>query len=285
MNGILVYRQNPITKREQQRLDLYADAFTKLQARVIAIPRTHLVRTMETTQKGFFKFALFLDEDTQIAKYLQENYQLNVFNNETAINHALDKALLFIALRNHQVTTPQTIVLPHTINVNVMDRYPEVKDMLKDLPYPYLIKERYVQDEAKPFFVHNEIECKTVLQQIGMKPLVAQAYVSPLDRKHYKLIVIGKKVYSAVEVYQEGNATFLRAFSPPKHLKKIALQSRQAIGAEFCEVSMFTKPDKKIYVYAIKTNPDVVELQVVTGVFMAWYIARHVLDQTKKQSR
>jgi glutathione synthase/RimK-type ligase-like ATP-grasp enzyme len=284
MNGILVYRQNPITKREQQRLDLYADAFTKLNARVIAIPRMQLVRTMETTQKGFFKFALFLDEDTQIAKYLQENYQLQVYNSETAIHHALDKALLFIALRNQLVSTPQTIVLPHTMNVSVMERYNEVKDMLKDLPFPFLIKERNVQEDSKPYFVHDENECKNVLQQIGMRPLVAQAYISPLERKHYKILIIGKKVYGAVELYQEANASLMRAFQPPQNLKKIALQSRQAIGAEFCEVSMFTKPNKKIYVYAIKTNPDVVELQIVTGVFVAWYIARHVLDQTRKKS-
>jgi glutathione synthase/RimK-type ligase-like ATP-grasp enzyme len=251
---------------------------------VIAIPRMQLVRTMETTQKGFFKFALFLDEDTQIAKYLQENYQLQVYNSETAIHHALDKALLFIALRNQLVSTPQTIVLPHTMNVSVMERYNEVKDMLKDLPFPFLIKERNVQEDSKPYFVHDENECKNVLQQIGMRPLVAQAYISPLERKHYKILIIGKKVYGAVELYQEANASLMRAFQPPQNLKKIALQSRQAIGAEFCEVSMFTKPNKKIYVYAIKTNPDVVELQIVTGVFVAWYIARHVLDQTRKKS-
>lgn len=282
MNGLLVYagpRDNP---SKSHQIQLFTDAFLKFKIRIIAVSITEIHRVLETTTPGFFKFAFLLDEDTQIAKFLEEEYHLKVFNDEVAINASLDRALFAITLRNADISGPVTIALPHTPNQNVMANFAEVKAMMEEIQYPILIKHRRPSPQEKIYFVQHESQLPQVLSEIGMQPLIAQAYFPPTDRKQLKVLVVGKKVLTTIEVVTIHEKEFLKVTIPSREVKKLAILATKAIGATYALVSLF-QLQKKSYVYAIKTNPNIVELQVVSGVYLAWYIAKQVYRLAKKK--
>lgn len=276
MNGLLVYDTNRDVASRAHHIQIFTEAFASWQLKVIAVSTQEIHRVLETSRKGFFKFAFLLDEDTQIAKFLEEEYQLKVFNDETAINASLDRALLAITLRNANIPSPTTIALPHTINENIMRHFDEVKSMMEEIHYPVLIKHRRPLPNEKIYFVTNDEELSQVLTTIGMQPLIAQAYFPPQDRRQLKVLVVGNKALASVEVINVENKEFLKQVQPSKNIEKIAKNALKAIGAMYGLVSIFEMQKKNSYVYSVKTNPNIVELQVVTGQYLAWYLAKQV---------
>ncbi len=282
MNGLLIYRQ--ITDQDKQRLQLETiiRAFQQWRLTLIAVTTKDTNRLLETSQRGFFKFAILLDEDTQIARYLQIEHRIKVFNDESSMNLSIDRALLSISLRNAMIPSPATIALPYVVNVNIMQGIQEVKAMMQDILYPVLIKNRYPQVQEKIYFVRDEKELIKTLSPIGMQPLIVQAYVPPENRQMFKVLVIGKKVQAGIEVVTVNQQDYLKQAKLPPSVAKVALKTAKTIGATYALISVFYLNNKNPYVYSVKTNPNIVELQLVTGIYLSWYLARHIHHQVKK---
>ena len=281
MNGLLVYRHLQGKSEQSKQLALIIEAFAKFKLKLIAVPSSDLNRLIETTNKGFFKFTLLLDSDPQIAKFLETEQQMKVFNDSSSINLSVDRAMLSITLRNASIPSPATIALPFSVNVNVMQAIQEVKEMMKDIQYPVLIKNRYPQLHEKIYFVRDEKELVKVLEPIGMQPLIVQAYVPTLDRQLFKILVIGRRVIAGVEVVSNNGVEYLKQIDTPTDIKKIAIKTAKATGTSLALISIFYLNKKNPYVYSVKTNPNIVELQVVTGIFISGYLAKYIQTKTK----
>ncbi|MGA0097551.1 MAG: ATP-grasp domain-containing protein [Bacilli bacterium] len=280
MNGLLVYLggQDP---RLAYQLQTLTEAFAKLRIKMIAVPSQDITRLLETTKKGFFKLALLLTNDVQVAKYLETEQQIKVFNDASTINLCLDRALLSITLRNAGIASPETIALPYVVNVNVMQTISDVKAMMQQLRYPVLIKNRYPQFNEKIYFARDEKELIKILPPIGMQPLIIQAYVPQENRQLFKVLIVGKKALAGVEVVQENGKEFLKQNPLPSSVKKIAIQAAKTIGATYSLVSVFYLENTKPYVYSVKSNPNIVELQIATGIYLSWYLAKHIASKLK----
>jgi len=281
MNGLLIYRLQPLDKQQGFRLQTIIDAFKENELMMIAVTTKDMTRLLETSNKGFFQFALLLDEDPQIARYLEGEHQLKVFNDENAINVCFDRALLSITLRNAMVPSPATIALPYVLNVNLMQVIQDVKFMMNDIAYPVLVKNRYPQPNEKIYYVRDENELVRVLAPIGMQPLIVQAFVPPTDRQSFKVLVIGEKTYAGVEVVTVDQTEYLKETTLPKSVSKIAIKAAKTIGADYALVSVFYLNKKNPYVYSVKSNPNIVELQVVTGLYLSAYLAQYIRKQLK----
>jgi glutathione synthase/RimK-type ligase-like ATP-grasp enzyme len=281
MNGLLIYRHMQGRPEQSKELGFLIEAFAKFKLKLIAVPSTDLNRLIETTNKGFFKFAVLLDNDPQIAKFLEADHQMKVFNDSSAINLSMDRALLSITLRNAFIPSPATIALPYSVNVNLIQVIQEVKEMMKDIQYPVLVKNRYPQMNEKIYYVRDEKELVKVLEPIGMQPLIVQAYVPPQDRQLFKILVIGKRVIAGVEVVSNNGVEYLKQMDTPQDIKKIAIKTAKATGTAFALISIFYLNKKNPYVYSVKTNPNIVELQVVTGMYLSGYLAKYIFAKTK----
>jgi len=205
-----------------------------------------------------------------------------VFNDESSMNLSIDRALLSISLRNALIPSPATIALPYVVNVNIMQGIQEVKAMMQDILYPVLIKNRYPQVQEKIYFVRDENELIKTLSPIGMQPLIIQAYVPPENRQIFKVLTIGKKVHAGIEVVTVNEQDYLKQAKLPPSVRKLALKTAKTIGATYALMSVFYLNKKNPYVYSVKTNPNIVELQLVTGNYLTWYLARHIRRQVKK---
>jgi glutathione synthase/RimK-type ligase-like ATP-grasp enzyme len=282
MNGLLVYRQIADHAKQKTQLETIIRAFQQWRLTLFAVTIQDINRLLETSSRGFFKFAILLDDETQIARYLQMEHRIKVYNDESSMNFSIDRALLSISLRNALISSPATIALPFVVNVNIMQAIHEVKAMMQDILYPVLIKNRYPQPQEKIYFARDEKELIKTLQPIGMKPLIVQAYVPPENRQMFKVLTIGSKVYAGIEVVTVNQQDYLKQVKLPPSVSKIALKTAKTLGATYALISVFYLNNKDPYVYSVKTNPDIVELQVVTGIYLSWYLARHIYQQVKK---
>jgi glutathione synthase/RimK-type ligase-like ATP-grasp enzyme len=282
VNGLLIYRQLADEAKQRNQLEIIIAAFKQWQLNLIAVSTQDTNRLLETSNQGYFKFAVLLDEDTQIARYLQIEHRIKVFNDESSISLSADRALLSITLRNAMIPSPATIALPYVVNVNIMQGIQEVKAMMQDILYPVLIKNRYPQVQEKIYFVRDEKELLKSLSPIGMQPLIIQAYVPPENRQMFKVLTIGKKVQAGIEVVSVNQQDYLKQTKLPASVSKLALKTAKTIGATYALISVFYLNKKNPYVYSVKTNPNIVELQVVTGLYLSWYLARHIRHQLKQ---
>lgn len=263
MNGLILYQSIQSTY-DQTRLQTLIDTFTLRSIKVVTVSFDQVIRLLETTTSRFFKFAYFFEEDRQLAQTLESRYGIRVFNQENPINLAHDRALLAIALRNENLPTPQTILLPYVMNQSILLQYQEVRAMLQHLPFPYLIKERFVEPNQAVYFIRSEQDLYATCQQIGMKPLLAQEYIGPDARKIMKVFVLGSRVRAAVEVIEKPGQSLLKPVKLHRKVEKMALTTARAIGADQVLIHFLVINQTIPYIYGIKTNPDLYELESLT---------------------
>ena len=282
MNGILIFNNQTANQQTSIQLQHLIEAFKKFQLKVIPVSSAQTQRVLETSTKGFFKFAFLFDEDTQIAKFLEQEHQLKVFNDETTINISRDRALLGIALRNAGIPSLTTIALPYTVNQNIMSTYPEVKAMIQDMSYPFLIKNRVPELAEKFYLIRHEADMKQVLTTIGMQPLIAQTFIPLETYQHFKVLVVGKNAVVAIEVKRHQHQEHIQVKPASAEVKRLAILTAKTIGAHHVWVSVFVMNQNQHVVFSVKTNPNFVELQALTGFKIYQEIAKHLNHQVKK---
>jgi glutathione synthase/RimK-type ligase-like ATP-grasp enzyme len=89
-------------------------------------------------------------------------------------------------------------------------------------------------------------------------------------------------VHAGIEVVTVNEQDYLKQAKLPPSVRKLALKTAKTIGATYALMSVFYLNKKNPYVYSVKTNPNIVELQLVTGNYLTWYLARHIRRQVKK---
>jgi glutathione synthase/RimK-type ligase-like ATP-grasp enzyme len=282
MNGILIFNNQTANQQTSIQIQNLIEAFKKWQLKVIPVSTAQIQWVLETSTKGFFKFAFLFDEDTQIAKFLEQEHQLKVFNDETTINISRDRALLGITLRNAGIPNLTTIALPYTVNQNIMTAYPEVKAMVQDMPYPFLIKNRVPEPAEKFYLIRHEADLKQVLTTIGMQPLIAQTFIPQETCQHFKVLVVGKTAVVATEVTRQQLQEHIQVKPVSSEVKRLAILTAKTIGAHHVWVSVFVINHQQHVVFSVKTNPNFIELQALTGFKIYQEIAKHLYQQVKK---
>jgi ribosomal protein S6--L-glutamate ligase/gamma-F420-2:alpha-L-glutamate ligase len=280
IEGLLVYNVALDNARYQEEIASFLTAFRRNGLRLTPVSNIKVFNLVEENP-GRFAFAVFWDKDIHVARYLEDEAHIPIFNNQHTIGTCSDKALTYLALRNYNVPTPQTVILPYTFNVNLLNYFEDVKDMLGDLPYPFLIKDRFESIDDKVFLVADESKFKEVLIEAGKKSLLAQQYILPQGRRIIRASVVGGYVIAAVERtrdYDDDGKLTEDVFQIKvnRQIKKIAQSASKAVGADFAAIDMIIDRKKRIFVYSVKTNAGTMAIERATGMYISWYIARYI---------
>ena len=277
IEGLFAYRPlSPSTLVDALFLT-YKKAFRKHGVKISKIPSNKVVQAVQGQPKKY-QWVLLWDPDVAIAKFLEMELKIPVFNNHRTLNTMTDRGLTFLAMRNFSVPTPSTIILPYTFNVNLLTMYGEVLDMVKPLGYPFLIKERFDVIDDKVYLITDEQKLPRLFMEAGMKALMAQQYIDPTHRHIVQGLVIGGKLFAGIERFDTAEGEIYRPYAIEGLLKEIILRAAQAVEADFCAVDVIIDAKKRPLVFSVKPNPDIVKLQSTTGVYLSWYIARYVLQ-------
>jgi len=280
IEGLLVYNIALDNAKYQEEITSFLTAFRKNGLRLMPVSNIKVFNLVEENPSRF-AFAVFWDKDIHVARYLEDEAHIPIFNNQHTISTCSDKALIYLALRNYNVPTQHTVVLPYTFNVNLLNYFEEVKDMMSELPYPFLIKDRFESVDDKVFLVPDEAKFKEVLIEAGKKSLLAQQYILPQQRRLIRVSVVGGQVIVGVERYREYNddsklVEEMRQIKITRPIKKIAQAASDAVGADFAAVDLIIDRKKRIFVYSIKTNAGTLAIERATGMYVSWYIARYI---------
>jgi ribosomal protein S6--L-glutamate ligase/gamma-F420-2:alpha-L-glutamate ligase len=280
IEGLLVYNIALDNARYQEEIASFLTAFRKNGLRLTPVSNIKVFNLVEENPSRF-GFAVFWDKDIHVARYLEDEARIPIFNNQHAIGTCSDRALTYLALRNYNVPTPQTVILPYTFNVSLLNYYEDVREMLVDLPYPFLVKDRFESLEDRVYLIPDEAKFKEVLIEAGKKSLMAQQYILPQQRHVLRVSVVGGQVIAGIERFREtdddgGIVEEVRQIRINRQLKKIAQAAAKAVGADFAAVDLIVDRKKRIFVYSVKTNASPLAIEKATGMYISWYIARYI---------
>lgn len=280
IEGLLVYNIALDNARYQEEITSFLTAFRKNGMRLTPVSNTKVFNLVEENPSRF-GFAVFWDKDIHVARYLEDEARIPIFNNQHTIETCSDKALIYLALRNYNIPTPKTVILPFTFNVNLLKYFDDVKEMISDLPYPFLVKDRFEALDDKIYLVADEPKFKSILIEIGKKSLLTQQYILPQGRRIIRVSVVGGSVIAAIERLRETDDAGkvieeVRQIKVSRPIKQIAQGAARAVGADFASIDMIIDKKKRIYVYSVKTNASMLAIERATGMYISWYIARYI---------
>ncbi len=280
IEGLLVYNIALDNARYQEEITAFLSAFRRQGMRLTPVSNIKVFNLVEENPSRY-GFAVFWDKDIHVARYLEDEAHIPIFNNQHTIETCSDKALIYLALRNYNVPTPKTVIFPFTFNVNLLNYYDDVREMLTILDYPFLVKDRFESLDEKIYLVAEETKFKALLIEIGKKSLMAQQYIMPQQRRIIRVSVVGGYVIAAVErireTTEEGKVIEdVFQIKANRQIKKIATAASKAVGADFASVDLIIDKKKKMYVYSVKTNASVLAIEKATGMYISWYIARYI---------
>jgi glutathione synthase/RimK-type ligase-like ATP-grasp enzyme len=152
--------------------------------------------------------------------------------------------------------------------------------MLSSLAYPFLIKERFVSDNQPVYFIRDLKDLTTTFQMVGLKPLLAQEYVGPVSRKVVKVFIVNRRPIASVEVVSSSTQDVIQRIRfPSSHpVYQTAIRTADALGASMMLVYMLVVNLRTAYVYGVKTNPNLMELEQVTGVDVHTAVVKSIKD-------
>ncbi len=277
IEGLFAYRPLENPKVLDGLFLTFQKAFRKHGVKIVKIPSNKVVQLIQSQPKKY-QWVLLWDPDVAVAKFLEMELKIPVFNNHRTLNTMTDRGLTFLAMRNFSVPTPSTIILPYTFNVNLLTVYSEVLDMIKPLGYPFLIKERFDVIDDKVYLITEEQKLPRLFMEVGMKALMAQQYIEPTHRHIVQGLVIGGKLFAGIERFDTAEGELYRPYAIQGLLKEVVLRAAQAVEADFCAVDVIIDAKKRPLVFSVKPNFDIVKLQSTTGIYLSWYIARYVLQ-------
>lgn len=282
IQALLVYNITQHNDKGQAQINAFVEAFKKFNVDLVALPNSQIVGYTSEHPKAF-AFAVFWDKDIHISTYLENDLRIPVFNSKESVMTCDDKALTYLAFRNYSIPTPKTIILPYTFNINVLNYYDEVKQMIASLPFPLIVKERFGSYGEQVYLVHSEDEFKLLLEKVGKNPLLIQEYIKEAYGRDYRVNVVGRQVITSVERYnpndfrsnvnQGGTMTEVKLSTK---LKKLAVDAVRAVGADFAGVDIILDKDKNPLVIEVNTNARTLGVENATGIYLTWYIARYV---------
>lgn len=229
-------------------------------------------------------FVIFWDKDIYLAERL-EIQGIKLFNSARSILLCDNKILMYQELAKKGVRIPRTFVAPKTFEgLNYNDRS-FVKEVIKEVGLPLVIKEAYGSFGEQVYLTNNEKEIDEIIDKIGYKDFLMQEYISSSKGRDLRINVVGNQ--AIVTMLRENKNDFRSNISnggsgslyePSQKYLDLALKATQALGLDFAGVDvMFGENDEPI-ICEVNSNPQFKSTLNSTGVNLADYIADYILN-------
>ncbi|MBQ9914876.1 MAG: RimK family alpha-L-glutamate ligase, partial [Clostridia bacterium] len=142
------------------------------------------------------EFVLFWDKDVRLA-YALENMGIRLFNSTKAIFLCDDKSMTHLALAG-QVPMPKTLCAPLTYPGVGYGEADFVKEAVKTLGLPLVIKECFGSFGAQVYLIKTEEEAIEKAKSLAGVPFIMQEYVASSHGCDLRLQVVGNEVVCAM---------------------------------------------------------------------------------------
>ena len=228
-------------------------------------------------------FVIFWDKDIYLAERL-ESQGVKLFNRAKSIALCDNKILMYQELAKHNIRIPKTYIAPKTFEGLGYKNLDFVDQVIKEIGYPFVIKEAYGSFGEQVYLINNKDELLSIIKQIGYKDFLMQEYIKESKGKDLRINVVGHQ--AIVSMLRENQDDFRSNISSGGHGTKyepeqayldLAVSASKALGLDFAGVDILFGKDGPI-LCEVNSNPQFKSTLDATGTNLADYIADYILN-------
>lgn len=206
-----------------------------------------------------------------------------VVNTAASIAMCDDKSLTHLALTKFGLPSPPTIVAPHrypgqTLPVEFFSR------VARQLGFPLVIKATTGSFGKEVFLAQNEMEMRSIANDISPKRIIFQKYVTSHPYLDLRIQVIGGKVVAGISRVPppgdfRSNLTLGGSgslYQPDEDIKDLAIRSTKAVGAFAAGVDIIIDQSNQAFVLEINSNAHLRRMSQITGIDLGRIFAHEI---------
>lgn len=228
--------------------------------------------------KGSFRYAQLLRAISDLF-IMDSSIFLPISPDAFTIAH--DKLLTQLVLQQKNIPMPKTY-LSATIDA--------AKELLRHMTYPVIMKFPQGTQGKGVMFADSFSSASSILDALDAlnQPFIIQEFVDT-GNTDLRLIVVGDKVVAAMRRIakpDEVRANFhqggtMEKYEPDDNVKKLAVETAQAIGADICGVDILESPKGPLVLEA-NISPGLQGITRTTKIDIADLIAKYLFERTKQ---
>ncbi len=228
--------------------------------------------------KGSFRYAQLLRALSDLL-IMDSSMFLPISPDAYTIAH--DKLLTQLVLQQKNIPMPKTY-LSATIDA--------AKELLSKTNYPVIMKFPQGTQGKGVMFADSYSSASSILDALDAlkQPFIIQEFIDT-GNTDVRLIVVGDKVVASMRRIAKPNevrANFhqggsMEKYEPSDEVKKLAVETARAIGADICGVDVLESPRGPLVLEA-NISPGLQGITKVTKIDIADLIARYLFDRTKQ---
>lgn len=227
-------------------------------------------------------FVIFWDKDVYLAHRL-EQAGLRLFNRADAVAKCDNKILTAMALDVAGVPTPTTFFSPKTFEGLGYSRLSFFDAAEETLGYPMVIKEACGSFGQQVYLAHNRTQAEALLQRMGYKDFIMQAFVATSRGRDIRVNVVGGRVAACMLRFNDNdfrsnitNGGSMKPCTITPAQEEAALAACRALGLDFAGVDvLFGEGDAPI-ICEVNSNPHFKSTLQATGVDLSRLIMQHI---------
>ncbi|MDD4315859.1 MAG: RimK family alpha-L-glutamate ligase [Clostridia bacterium] len=231
-----------------------------------------------------YDYAVFLDKDTTLARYLEQQGVV-LFNNSFAIENCDDKIKTAISLSKYpDVFMPKSLFAPLQYHGGEKDE-DYFNAIEEQMGYPVVIKEAVSSLGQGVYLAHDRAELEAIEKKLSNVAHMYQIYVEESRGRSVRAFVIGHKVAASMLLTNE---TDFRSNVAPSVAEAVEIDEAYTVAAEkiseyleldYCAVDFFVGAP---LVIEINSNAYFEKIEKATGVDIAGEYADYILGFMKE---
>ena len=230
-------------------------------------------------------FVLFWDKDIHLARRMEAE-GIRLFNSADAIE-ICDNKILTAAALSGKIATPKTVISPKTFEGVGYNSLNFVENATRVLGLPMIIKEAYGSFGAQVYLAEALVDAKNIINSLGHKDFIMQEFISESTGRDVRVNVVGGKVVSAMERYNEtdfrsniSNGGNMKKIVLTPEIEAIAVKAAEIIGLDFAGVDVLFGKNGPI-VCEVNSNPHFKSSLECTGVDMSERIMDYIAENMR----
>ena len=233
-------------------------------------------------------YIIFTDKDIYLAHHLEAlGYRL--FNGAFATEISDDKIKSYQKLASSKLPIPVTLIAPKNFIKPLENSQAFIKHAIRQLGFPFVIKEAFGSFGEQVYLVHNEHEINNALVNINNRPFMCQEFIKSSFGIDIRLQVVGNKMVTAMKrtskVDFRANVTSggkMNTYTPNTYEKELAIKSTQALGLDFAGVDLLFGENGESFICEVNSNAHIRNLLNCTGVNVADSIIKYIDREVRK---
>lgn len=229
-------------------------------------------------------FVVFWDKDIYLAERL-EKQGIKLFNSAKSILLCDNKILMYQELASKDIRIPRTFIAPKTFEGLNYNGHSFIKNVIKEIGVPLVIKEAYGSFGEQVYLANNEEEINKIIDRIGYKDFLMQEYISSSKGKDIRINVVGNKaIVSMLRINENdfrsniSNGGKGSLFNPEKAYLDLAIKATKALGLDYAGVDVLFGKHNEPIICEVNSNPQFKSTLDATGINLADYIRDYILE-------